>query len=59
MPVAFIETYEEALYGTLEIGQQELTECFRQRERLLEMLKKIKGKGYFLCKAKLYFMRYR
>lgn len=59
MPVAFIETYERALYGTMEIGQQELAECFRQRERLLEMLKKNKGKRYLFCRIKLYIMRYR
>lgn len=57
MPVSFIETYERALYGTLEVGEQELEECFRQRERLLETLKKEKGNRYFLCRAKLYLMR--
>lgn len=59
MPVSFIEIYERNLYGKLEIGEEELEECFRQKERLLETLKKNKGNRYLLCRVKLYIMRYR
>ncbi len=59
VPTAFIETYESALYGTLEISKQELEACFRQKERLLEILKKSKGKKYLLCRVRLYIIRHR
>ncbi len=42
----FIETYESCLYGTLEAGERELEECFRQRERLMQTLHRRKGKKY-------------
>lgn len=59
IPVAFIETYENVLYGTKEIGEQELESCLRQQKQLLERLQKDMGKKYILCKVKLYIMRYR
>lgn len=59
MPTAFIETYESALYGTLEIRKQELEACFRQKERLLETLKQNKGKKYLFCRVRLYIVRHR
>ncbi len=59
VPTAFIETYESALYGTLETSKQELEACFRQKERLLEILKKSKGKKYLLCRVRLYIIRHR
>lgn len=59
IPVAFIETYENVLYGTKEIGEQELESCLGQQRQLLERLKQDMGKKYIFCKVKLYIMRYR
>lgn len=59
MPVGFIEVYESYLYGTKVISEQDLESCLIQKEELLEKLKKYMGKKYFLCKVKLYIIRYR
>lgn len=59
IPVAFIETYENALYGTKEINGQDLESCLEQQEKLLENLKQHMGKKFLLCKIKLYIIRYR
>lgn len=59
MPVAFIETYENALYGTKEINGQDLESCLEQQEKLLENLRQHMGKKFLLCKIKLYIIRYR
>lgn len=55
----FIETYEHYLYGTLEINEQILGEVLAERKQLLAVLKKLRGKTYLLCIAKLYIVRYR
>lgn len=59
IPVGFIESYESYLYGTKVISKQDLESCLIQKEELLEKLKKYMGKKYFLCKIKLYIIRYR
>lgn len=46
MPTAFIATYENILYGTREIGERELEECLEQRDRLMQILRKKKGRRY-------------
>lgn len=57
--VEFIETYENALYGTKETSEQDLKSCLIQKEKLLEELKKHMGGKYLFCKIKLYIIRYR
>lgn len=59
IPYEFIETYEQYLYGTLEINEQILNKVSLQRARLMEMLKKYKRKAYLLCRIRLYIVRYR
>lgn len=59
IPCEFIETYEQYLYGTLEISEQILNEVSMQRARLLETLKKSKQKVYWLYRVRLYIIRYR
>lgn len=46
IPTAFIATYENILYGTREIGERELEECLAQREGLMQILRKKKGRRY-------------
>ena len=55
----FIETYEEYLYGMLEINEQILNEVLSQRVKLLAWLKKHKRRTYPFCRIRLYVMRYR
>lgn len=55
----FIETYEEYLYGTLEINEQILNEVLTQRIQLLAQLKKCKRRTYLLYRIRLYIMRHR
>lgn len=55
----FIETYEEYLYGTLEINEQIINEVLAQRVRLFAGLKKYRRKTYLFCRIRLYVMRYR
>lgn len=46
IPTAFIATYENILYGTREIGERELEECLEQRDGLMQVLRKKKGRKY-------------
>lgn len=46
IPTTFLETYESILYGTCEAGELEVEECMEQRERLIRILRKDKGKKY-------------
>lgn len=46
IPTAFITTYENMLYGPREIGERELKECLEQREGLMRILRKQKGRRY-------------
>lgn len=46
IPTAFIAAYENILYGTREIGERELDECLAQREGLMQILRKKKGRRY-------------
>lgn len=46
IPTAFIAAYENILYGTREIGERELKECLAQREGLMQILRKKKGRRY-------------
>lgn len=56
IPTAFIAAYENILYGTCEIGESELRECLEQREELMRMLRKKKGRRYVFYWLKLSVM---
>lgn len=56
IPTAFIATYENILYGTREIGERELEECLEQREGLMQILRKKKGRRYVFCWLRLSVM---
>lgn len=57
IPWKFIETYENSLYGTLKIDEQIWEDVLAERERLVEILKRKKGKKYPLYKVRLYFAK--
>lgn len=55
VPIAFIESYENNLYGTEECTEETLLECLKQKKILLCTLKEKKGRKYLLYMIKLYF----
>lgn len=46
IPTAFIAAYENILYGTHEIGESDLEACLEQKEELMRILRKKKGRRY-------------
>lgn len=56
IPTTFITTYENFLYGTREIGERELEACLEQREELVQILRKKKGRRYVFYWLKLSVM---
>lgn len=56
IPTGFIETYESILYGACEAGEGELEECLEVRGELIEILRKKKGRRYWVYRIKIYMM---
>lgn len=56
-PVRFISEYEAFLYGEKEITNQKWEIVEKEKEELLELLKKQKGKKYILYRVKIYLAR--
>ena len=56
IPTGFIETYESILYGACEAGEGDLEECLEVRGKLIEILRKKKGRRYWIYRIKIYMM---
>lgn len=56
IPTEFIETYESILYGTREAGEGEFEECLGRRAELMQILRKKKGRRYWVYWVKLCMM---
>ena len=55
----FIEIYENYLYGSLEISEQILDDVLAEKQQLLDLLRKYRRRTYWLCRIRLYILRYR
>lgn len=53
MPVEFIKTYEEVRYGTLIVDEDVFVKVLKEREELLDTLKRKKGKLYWMYRLRL------
>lgn len=53
MPIEFIKTYENVRYGTLAVDEDILSKARKEREELLDALKRKKGKLYWMYRLRL------
>lgn len=54
IPITFIEIYENVIYGSRIVDEDILDQTWKEKEKLLELLKQKKGKAYWIYWVRLY-----
>ncbi len=59
LSIRFMEDYERVVYGGQPAGEDMIKETMKEREGLLELLKRERRWVWFYCRIRLYLRRYR